>query len=198
MISTTQKKGVLNKNYADNRTKKKELAFRFRVRGEAVCWALNNFLDVKRQNEIDLLDMGSADGKTLIYLNQNHLLKSGLGIEYNSELIEKAGPLPKNISLIQGDITDLSAIPDESFDVVSALAVLEHLPNPIKAIQEASRLLRKGGLFIATSPVPFWDHISTHLGLLAEDHHECDMSPSFFRKLIIEDSALSLSLYKKF
>ena len=142
--------------------------------------------------------MGAADGRTVQYINQCLPLKKGLGVEYNPELIRKSEVLPPNITLIQGDVTNLSEIADSSFDVVSALALLEHLPEPIQAMTEASRILRSGGLFIATSPIPFWDHLSVRLGLLAEDHHECDMYPSFFRGLYSKVPDLSLRHFKKF
>ena len=40
----------------------------------------------------------------------------------------------------------------ETFDTVVLLEVLEHLPNPIVAIQEARRILKKGGVLILSTP----------------------------------------------
>lgn len=44
-------------------------------------------------------------------------------------------------------ISDITAIPepDGSFDAVMCIEVFEHLPEPIKAIKEFSRLLKGGG-----------------------------------------------------
>lgn len=44
-------------------------------------------------------------------------------------------------------------VPDESFDVVICSEVLEHVPEPIKAIQEFSRILRQGGRLLLTAPL---------------------------------------------
>lgn len=41
---------------------------------------------------------------------------------------------------------------NETFDTVILLEVLEHLPDPATAIQEAKRVLRKGGLLIISTP----------------------------------------------
>ena len=51
-------------------------------------------------------------------------------------------------------ISDITAIPepDASFDAIMCIEVFEHLPDPIKAIQEFARLLKSGGLLILTAP----------------------------------------------
>jgi len=52
----------------------------------------------------------------------------------------------------QGDITNLTEIKDESFDYVLCTEVLEHTPEPIKAIKELTRICKKGGQIILTAP----------------------------------------------
>ena len=44
--------------------------------------------------------------------------------------------------------------PDATFDAVLCTEVLEHLPDPVRALDEMARLLRPGGMFIITAP--FW------------------------------------------
>ena len=43
---------------------------------------------------------------------------------------------------------------DESVDCVTMLAMLEHLDQPDKILQEGSRILKQGGMFILTTPPP--------------------------------------------
>ncbi|KKS98622.1 MAG: type 11 methyltransferase [Candidatus Gottesmanbacteria bacterium GW2011_GWA2_43_14] len=52
-------------------------------------------------------------------------------------------------------ISDIRSIPlpDNSFDVILCTEVLEHVPYPIEAVQEMSRLLKSGGKLILTSPL---------------------------------------------
>jgi SAM-dependent methyltransferase len=40
--------------------------------------------------------------------------------------------------------------PDETFDIVYSVSVIEHIPNPIPAIQEMTRVLKQGGTLILT------------------------------------------------
>jgi ubiquinone/menaquinone biosynthesis C-methylase UbiE len=50
-------------------------------------------------------------------------------------------------------VSDIVAIPekDKSFDAIMCIEVFEHIPEPIKAIKEFSRLLKKGGYLILTA-----------------------------------------------
>lgn len=85
-------------------------------------------------------------------------------------------------------ISDITAIPepDESFDAIMCIEVLEHLPDPIKALRELARLLKFGGLLIITAPFCslthfspyffhtgysryFYDHWLAQLGLTVEE-----------------------------
>lgn len=61
-------------------------------------------------------------------------------------------------------ISDIVAIPqsDSSFDAVLCTEVFEHIPNPVLAIREFSRLLRPGGLLIITAPFCSINHFSPY------------------------------------
>jgi SAM-dependent methyltransferase len=52
-------------------------------------------------------------------------------------------------------ISDIKAIPvsSESFDAILCTEVLEHVPEPIEALREISRILKPGGLLFITSPL---------------------------------------------
>jgi ubiquinone/menaquinone biosynthesis C-methylase UbiE len=61
-------------------------------------------------------------------------------------------------------ISDVTAIPepDASFDAVMCIEVFEHLPEPIKAIQEFARLLKPGGHLILTAPFCSLTHFAPY------------------------------------
>jgi SAM-dependent methyltransferase len=51
-------------------------------------------------------------------------------------------------------VGDIGAIPEQdgSFDAIMCTEVLEHLPDPLRALKEFSRLVRKGGVVVLTAP----------------------------------------------
>jgi ubiquinone/menaquinone biosynthesis C-methylase UbiE len=78
-------------------------------------------------------------------------------------------------------ISDITSIPepDASFDAIMCIEVFEHLPNPVLAIKEFSRLLRKDGVLIITAPfcslthfAPF--HFSTGFNKYFYEKHLSD------------------------
>lgn len=199
MNPQTQPKGVLNPNYSDNRAKKKELFFRYRVRAIAVVEAWK--IHAQPSDTLKLLDLGAADGKTLAFMAAELPVTEAIGVEYNQDLIDCADQTLKNQTntrLVQGDVTNLKKLEDSSFDLISALAFLEHISDPSKVVAETARLLKPGGLFVSTSPVPFWDHIAVKTGLLKEDHHECDMHANKFKAFITSNPSFELVAFNPF
>ena len=61
-------------------------------------------------------------------------------------------------SMFQGDITRRVDIPDSSYDIVLAMEVLEHTTHPFDALDEIRRLLKPGGLLLASAPMNFREH----------------------------------------
>lgn len=61
-------------------------------------------------------------------------------------------------------VSDITAVPepDSSFDAVLCTEVFEHLAEPVKAIKEFSRLLRKDGTLILTSPFCSLTHFAPY------------------------------------
>jgi len=75
-----------------------------------------------------------------------------VGIEYDERIVERAHEFDKTVPVVLGDITDLK-YPDSSFDAYISLGVIEHFEHgPEKALTEAHRILKPGGLAFVTTP----------------------------------------------
>jgi SAM-dependent methyltransferase len=61
-------------------------------------------------------------------------------------------------------VSDITAIPepDLSFDAIMCIEVLEHLPDPVLAIKEFSRLIKPKGHLILTAPFCSLTHFSPY------------------------------------
>ena len=189
-------RGILDKTYAEDRQKKPQLVFRYKVRARIVANAAKRYLATSKP--LYVLDFGSAEGLTLLELSSLLPFGTYIGVEYSGELLKCIPELLPNIRIIKGDVTDLpEGIKGESYDIVSALALLEHLSHPLKAVQEAASVLRPGGIFIATCPNPFWDTVSAHLGLLQGEHHETEMNRE--RMIyVVEKAGMEVLAYELF
>lgn len=62
---------------------------------------------------------------------------------------------------IVSDITEIPE-PDNSFDAIMCIEVLEHLPDPTGALGEFSRLLKPGGSLILTAPFCSLTHFAPY------------------------------------
>ena len=89
------------------------------------------------------LDYGCGLGGFVRYARNLGIEAYGFEEGYAAERIRQAD-LPRI------EVSDLGSAP-ESFDVVSAIEVVEHLPQPIPVLQRIAGLLRSGGLFFLTT-----------------------------------------------
>lgn len=96
-----------------------------------------------------LLDLGAGAG-IVKEMNFRGIVSKVCGVDPDARVLN-------NPYLDEAKIGTGESIPyeDESFDVVVADNVLEHLDNPIKVFDEVRRVLKPGGLFIAKTPNRF-------------------------------------------
>lgn len=95
---------------------------------------------------ISILDVGCGAGLLTNALAQEGHAVSGIDLSEKSlGLAEKHDPT-QSVKYVKANAYELPFL-DSSFDAVSAMDVLEHVENPAQLISEASRVLKKGGLF---------------------------------------------------
>jgi SAM-dependent methyltransferase len=88
---------------------------------------------------------------------------SGEVLEIGPDKIKRGTNFRKTLDIVEGcdyqeDITRYTGICSSSFDIVLCQEVLEHTVNPYAAIDEIRRILRPGGLLLASSPLNFRIH----------------------------------------
>ncbi len=89
------------------------------------------------------------------------------------------------------------------FDVVLMLAILEHLPSPVRALSRAAALLAPGGRVLATTPHPLGRlalEAGARLGLLsrhADEEHEALLDRGALARAA-RSAGFELTLYARF
>jgi 2-polyprenyl-3-methyl-5-hydroxy-6-metoxy-1,4-benzoquinol methylase len=98
-----------------------------------------------------LLEMGCGLGHLLGLLQDDY---DCVGIDLIDYSIEQTRLNAPKAKALQMSADDLSTFPDASFNVVVALHLVEHLPNPLHTIQEVNRILAPGGMWLFATPQP--------------------------------------------
>jgi ubiquinone/menaquinone biosynthesis C-methylase UbiE len=130
---------------------------------------------LKRSKAKFILDVGCAEGFVTSFLSQLPAYVIGIDID---ESIKIAKTKVKNAYFVYASITHLP-FKDGSFEAVTLLEILEHLPNAAinKGIAEVDRVLTSGGTLIVSVPykekitytrcihcgklTPLWGHIQS-------------------------------------
>lgn len=95
-----------------------------------------------------LLDVGCGTGHYMARLAGLGYTVSG--VDGSEEMLKHAKANNPGADIRRADVESLP-FPDGSFDVVIAIEVLRYLPDPSKCISEMGRVLKPGGVCIATA-----------------------------------------------
>lgn len=119
----------------------------------------------------NVLDVGCGRQGHLGWKYKNNL-RSYVGLD------TKAKDLTiQNLSFIRGDIKDISVLMSEKkFDIIAALAIIEHIDNPEKFFEDCTRLLASGGIIILTTPAPMAHpilHLMSRMGIIDKNEINC-------------------------
>ena len=110
-----------------------------------------------------ILDAGAGEQKYkkfcshLHYVSQDFAQYDGMG---DGKALQTMAWNTSNLDIV----SDITAIPelDSSFDAIMCIEVFEHLPKPILAIKEFSRLLKPGGHLILSAPFCSLTHMAPY------------------------------------
>ena len=103
--------------------------------------------------ESSILEIGCGQSKCLRFLARNNHLKEEniYGVDQSDEAIEFSKKKLPGAKLSVGDAYNL-VFPDNSFDFVLLMEVIEHFDDPIAALREIYRVLKPGGKVFISFP----------------------------------------------
>lgn len=162
----------------------------FKARRHIVFSLIERYLGSRKG--LRICDIGCGTGGNLAALMDRHDV---LGIEKSDQGVEMArrrlGDRVQN-----GYLPDGLKLPESNFDVVLMTDVLEHTKDDELSAKTAIRLLRPGGLMVATVPAIPWLYSQYDVRL----HHFRRYSGGQFRRLWdnTESEVLLLSYYNCF
>ncbi len=109
--------------------------------------------EIKRVPNIEsILDMGCGYNanflRNIIKIFPGIKTRVGIDLKVNPDL-EGSG-----IRALSADLNQKLPFADQSFDIVTASALFEHLQKPLEAAREVYRILKPGGKLIITTPSP--------------------------------------------
>lgn len=162
--------------------------------GEENKSILDRVIEYLRFNKINkyipkncvLLDLGCGYNATLLKRYSSSIKKgTGIDLSVNSNL--------KKIKLIKGRIDNKIKLQSNKFDVITALAVIEHVESPKTMLKEAYRLLKKNGILLITTPSkynkPILEFLAFNLKVISkseiEDHKRYYDKMSLQKELVL-------------
>lgn len=125
---------------------------------------------VKNMKGKAILDVGCGKGRFVNFFSNR--AKEIVGIEPAKKLLEEGKKKYPKLKLLPGSATEIP-FPDNTFDVVLCVEVLEHVPEIDEALKEMKRVLKKAGELII---------IDKNLSGLSQDLP----MPSFLYKWLME------------
>ncbi len=100
-----------------------------------------------------VLDVGCGPGTITVDLARRVPDGSVLGVDRAGAVVEqaRAGAATSGVANVAFDVADVDRLPfdDDTFDVVHAHQLLQHLRDPVAALGEMARVTRPGGLVAA-------------------------------------------------
>ncbi len=106
-----------------------------------------NFIEQRCSVDAAILDIGASTSEIICSLYKAGF-KNLTGIDLDPKVMLM--PFADKIKYVIGDFMQ-TPFPDESFDAVTAISVIEHGFNPDLLLKEMSRIIKRGGYFVGST-----------------------------------------------
>ena len=125
------------------------------------AWLKNTLKKIPKGKKI--LDAGAGELQYKKYCTHLKYKSQDFG-KYTGDNVSEGLQMGKWDNSKLDIVSDITNIPvkKNSFDAIMCIEVLEHLPKPIDAIKEFSRILKKGGKLIITTPFASITHFAPY------------------------------------
>lgn len=135
-----------------------------------------------------VIDLGCGYKGDLLKIVSN---KIKIGIGYDLEICKDN--LPPNVNLKKAELNENIDYPKNTVDVVTALAIIEHIYNPQKFCREIYKLLKPGGKLLITTPSlqsqKLLEFMANYLKIISHqeisDHKRYYTSRTLFQELVL-------------
>ena len=104
-------------------------------------------VDAHLRNAEALVDLGCGDGSWL----DAYPGSGAIGIDIDATRL-RAETQPRAWTFIGADLDEGIPLEDARASAIRANQVIEHIRNPVRFVAEVHRVLRPGGVFVATTP----------------------------------------------
>lgn len=94
---------------------------------------------------MSLLDVGCGPGTITVDLAERVAPGRVAAVDQEQSVVEEAAALDTGIEFSVGDVYDLG-FADDTFDIVHAHQVLQHVPDPAAALEQMRRVCKPGGI----------------------------------------------------
>ncbi|WP_150239959.1 methyltransferase domain-containing protein [Nocardiopsis quinghaiensis] len=123
-------------------------SYRWRNADNSAAYALDEMVPGR-----SLLDVGCGPGSITADLARRVAPGTVTAVDSSAEAVELARAAAReagtdNVEFLVGDVHDLD-LPADTFDVVHAHQVLQHVSDPVRALSEMRRVARPGGVVAA-------------------------------------------------
>ncbi|HJS53458.1 MAG TPA: methyltransferase domain-containing protein [Chitinophagaceae bacterium] len=130
---------------------------------------------------LTILDAGAGESQFKKYCSHLKYISQDFG-QYHGEgeIGLQTGSWDNSKLDIVSDILSIP-LPDHSVDAIMCTEVLEHIPDPLGAIKEFSRLVKPGGYLLLTAPFASLTHFAPY-------HFASGLSRFFYEKFLPENN----------